>query len=127
VRAAVRATDGVRLLVESDLAVVPIASDDPAISIYAVASMMEKAGWNMFTAQKPPSMSFCVGEQHHNLIGKWAADLQASVAAIRANPNVKVEGDAAVYGSAENLPDEILDSVVRSYLDVKLSVKPAAN
>ena len=48
-----RETEGVRLLVESDLAVVPIVSDAPGLNIYLVASMMEKRGWNMFTAQQP--------------------------------------------------------------------------
>ena len=48
-----------------------------------------------------------------------------SHAIVRGVQGLKAEGDAAVYGAAENLPDEILDSVVRSYLDVKLTVKPA--
>ncbi|KAL1512147.1 hypothetical protein AB1Y20_005415 [Prymnesium parvum] len=126
VRQAVRETDGVRLLVDSDLAVVPIASDSAEINIYAVASMMERRGWNMFTAQKPPAMSFCIGEQHKHLIPKWAADLKESVAAVRADPGLKIEGDAAVYGAIDNLPAEVLDSVARSYLDVKLSVKPTS-
>ena len=129
VRAAVRATDGVRLLVDSQLAIVPICSEDPAINIYTVASEMSKRGWNMFTSAAPPAMAFCVGEQHHDLIDGWQADLAASVAHCKANPGLKPEGDAAIYGTAEVLPEEILDSVVRSYLDVKLSVRPvnAAN
>ena len=157
VRAAVRATDGVRLLVDSQLAIVPICSDDPAnIDIYTVASEMSKRGWNMFTrydsycslltdslvfsrflylltpllfphlftSAAPPAMAFCVGEQHHDLIDGWQADLAASVAHVRAHPGLKPEGDAAIYGTAEVLPEEILDSVVRSYLDVKLTVRP---
>jgi len=37
---------------------------------------------------------------------------------------VKPEGDAAVYGTADMLPSDILEDVLRSYVDIKMSVKP---
>jgi len=122
---AVKATQGLRLLVESKLCIIAIASDDPAINIYVVASEMGKRGWNMNTSQGPACMAICIGEQHHGLIQGWKQDLKDSVEFIRANPSTKAEGDAGTYSTAEMLPANILDKVVRSYLDVKLTVKPA--
>ena len=40
-----------------------------------------------------------------------------------ANPGTKPDGDAAVYGTAELLPENILGEVMKSYIDVKMSVK----
>ena len=129
VRAAVRGQPGVRLLCDSTCAVVPICADEhdsSRLDIYALATLLGKKGWNMFTSQDPEAMAFCVGEQHAGLIDTWAADLKASVEHLREHPDFKPDGDAAVYGTAKSLPNELLDSVVRSYVDVKLSVKPKA-
>jgi len=70
-------------------------------------------------------MSLCIGERHTDVLPMWIKDLRETVSELRANPNIKIEGDAAIYGAAEALPDAILSSVMRSYLDVKLSVKHA--
>ena len=148
-----RQTTPLRLACEEvDLSIVPIQSDE--ICVYALASMMEKKGWNTFTSCRPKSapcpplcsrppvraaswsfcdnsvccrcMALCIGERHSEVLKDWVVDLRATVAELQRNPDVKVEGDAAVYGAAEALPDAILSSVMRSYLDVKLSVKHAA-
>ena len=37
----------------------------------------------------------------------------------------KPTGNAAVYGAAASIPDEILEAVLRGYVDVKLTVKKA--
>ena len=41
--------------------------------------------------------------------------------------NVKVEGDAAVYGAAKLLPPEILADVMKGYIEVKMKVKPLSD
>ena len=51
---AVRQTPPLRLACEEvDLSIVPIQSDE--ICVYALASMMEKKGWNTFTSCRPKS------------------------------------------------------------------------
>lgn len=123
---AVEETPGVRPLCHSDLSVLPIASDEPGIDIYTVASLLESKGWNMFTARDPPCMSVCFGERHGDLMASWVADLRDSVEEIRRNPGKKPEGDAAVYGAAKALPPDILGDVMRGYCDVKMKVKQKA-
>eukprot|EP00929_Paragymnodinium_shiwhaense_P001431 TRINITY_DN101670_c0_g1_i1.p1 TRINITY_DN101670_c0_g1~~TRINITY_DN101670_c0_g1_i1.p1 ORF type:complete len:548 (-),score=90.01 TRINITY_DN101670_c0_g1_i1:101-1744(-) len=125
-KAAIKDTDGICLLVDSDLAVIPVQAEQKSnINIYAVANQLEKKGWGLFTARNPACFSICIGEQHEHLIATWKADLQTAVAAVKANPNMEIVGDAAVYGAANALPDELLDSVVRSYVDTTLAVRPA--
>lgn len=113
---------GIRLGVTSDLAVIPIMSDD--FDIYSLSTLMEKRGWSVFTSQNPPMMQLCYGEQHYRVIDSWIQDLKECAEYIRSNPNVEVVGEAAVYGAAKVLPDEILGDVLKSYIEVKMKVKP---
>ena len=114
-----------RLLAAPDCAIVPIATvKGTAFSIYQVASLLEASGWNMFTGQHPAVMSACIGEQHLRVVEDWGADLRNAVEKLRHDPNIKLEGHAAVYGSASAVPDELLDSILRSYVDIRMSVKP---
>ena len=118
-----------RLLVEPDAAIVPIVASPAsewggkAGSIYQVASVMEAKGWNMFTGQHPAVMSVCLGEQHNRTLGTMLTDLSNAVKTVKADPSMKLEGQCAVYGAAASIPDELLDSVLRSYCDIRLSVK----
>ena len=54
------------------------------------------------------------------------ADLREAVAYLRAHPEMKPEGNAAVYGAAAAIPDAILEDVLRGYVDIKLKVKAKA-
>eukprot|EP01059_Diplonema_ambulator_P028258 TRINITY_DN4701_c0_g1_i1.p1 TRINITY_DN4701_c0_g1~~TRINITY_DN4701_c0_g1_i1.p1 ORF type:complete len:530 (+),score=207.77 TRINITY_DN4701_c0_g1_i1:1092-2681(+) len=113
-----------RLLTRPDAAMVPICSNSPSLNIYLLASLLEKKGWNMFTGQHPAVMSVCVGEQHTpQIIDAWAADVSECIETIKANPDMKVEGTAAVYGSASTTPDELLHSVMKAYVDTTLTAK----
>lgn len=115
-------TPGLRLGVESDCAVIPLTSD--VFDIYAMATLMEKRGWSVFTSQNPPMMQVCYGEQHFRVIDEWVKDLKECADYLMKNPNVEVVGEAAVYGAAKVLPNEILADVLRSYIEVKMKVKP---
>ena len=77
----------------------------------------------MFTGQHPAVMSVCIGEQHLSVLGQWEVDLRQAVETLKANPSLKLEGHAAVYGSAAAIPDELLDSILRSYVDIRMRVK----
>ncbi len=124
--AAVGEIDGLEMLVRPDAAIVPIiASKGSGIDIYKVASQMEHKGWNLFTGQHPPVLGLCVGEVHKTIMEDWIADLTDAVAHVKANPDEKATGNAAVYGSASTIPDNLLDDILRSYVDISLTVKPA--
>ncbi len=86
---------------------------------------MEKRGWTMFTGQSPPVMGLCIGDVHLHVLDEWTKDLKESVAHVRKNPTEKPTGNAAVYGSAATIPDELLDNILRNYCDISLKVKGA--
>eukprot|EP01064_Diplonema_japonicum_P002829 TRINITY_DN1181_c9_g1_i1.p1 TRINITY_DN1181_c9_g1~~TRINITY_DN1181_c9_g1_i1.p1 ORF type:complete len:553 (+),score=123.64 TRINITY_DN1181_c9_g1_i1:71-1660(+) len=115
-----------KLLAYPDAAVVPIASNSSSLDIYLLASLMEKRGWNMFTGQHPPVMSVCVGEQQTpEVIEQWSDDISTCLEEITADPKIKIEGAAAVYGTAGSTPDELLHAVMCSYVDTTLTAKKA--
>jgi hypothetical protein len=45
------------------------------------------------------------------------------VASLREDPHIQLQGHAAVYGSSAALPDELLVDILRSYVDIRMSVK----
>ncbi len=92
--------------------------------MYALATLLEKRGWGVFTGQKPKHMSIPVGEQTAALLPQLIADMHECVGQLEREPDTKPEGNAAVYGAAANLPDEVLDGILRGYVDIKLKVKP---
>ena len=113
-----------QLLVTPDASIVPMTTTSKAkFTIYQVASLLERAGWNMFTGQHPPVMSACIGDQHLHVLADWERDLRNVVETLRKTPNLKLEGHAAVYGTASAVPDELLDTILRSYVDIRMSVK----
>jgi len=114
---------GLRLLLSSHACVIPIVGVED-LNIHAVASEMEKRGWNLFTAREPNCMCLCYGEQHVELTGKFIQDLRLSVDHVREHPREKVQGGASIYGAASLLPDDVLKEAMRSYCDIKLTVKP---
>lgn len=117
---------GLRLLLQSDLSILPIASD--LFDIYKLASLLEGKGWNMFTSQDPPAMNICIGEQHTDeLADMWLEDCRACVAELIAKPDIRIEGEAAVYGASKVLPPEILGECLKRYIDIKMTVKPASS
>ena len=65
---------------------------------------MEHVYWS-----NPPVMTICVGEQHLHVLDQWEKDLRSAVQDVVKNPGMKIEGNAAVYGAAKNVPDDILD------------------
>lgn len=117
----IRDIPGLVLPVDSDVAIIPIGGD--GIDVYAVATLMERKGWSSFTSQNPPLMQLCIGEQHFRVADELLADLAACAREVRENPDVEVTGDAAVYSAAGVLPDSILQSVMKGYIEVTLMVK----
>ena len=66
-----------------------------------------------------------VGEQTPKHLDAMIEDLRSSLDFLLANPDTKPEGKAAVYGAAAAIPDELLDDILRGYVDVLMKVKPA--
>ncbi len=115
---------GVALCADADACNLPICGDG-SFDIYALATLLTKKGWGVFTGQKPPTCTIPVGEQTAAQLDELIEDLREAVGYLLEHPETKPEGTAAVYGAAQTLPSELLESILRGYIDVRLKVKAA--
>lgn len=125
VEAEVRRIPQLVLLTNADLAVVPVTGAG-SFDIYALATLLEEKGWGIFTGQKPKSLAIPIGEQTAGSLDAFFADLHAAVDHLLAHPEMKPRGNPAIYGAASTLPQELIDSILRGYVDLKMKVKPKA-
>ena len=109
---------------DADLSIVPIMADEEGLNIFSLAGLLDKRGWNMFTSSKPPCMSVCIGERHSEVLEYWVTDLKECIAQLRADPSIQPEGDGAIYGQVDTLPDNIIETVMRGFVDIKMTTKP---
>ena len=73
-KAAVNQTDGIELVCDSDLCIVPITST--TLAVKSLAAAMGKRGWSLFASADPQpygSIEVCVGTQHVQLIDQVRA------------------------------------------------------
>ena len=107
-----------------------ITSSSP-IEIFALATIMNKRGGNPFTSASPNCMALCLGAQHGDtdnreislLLQEWMNDVRYGVQHLQDGAVVPLEGNAAVYGAANSLPDPLLETLLRRYTDITLTVK----
>ncbi|EDQ89686.1 uncharacterized protein MONBRDRAFT_32346 [Monosiga brevicollis MX1] len=110
---------GLRLMCEPDGPVVSWTSD--VFDVYRMThGLIEEHGWDLNVLQFPPSIHICVTLAHtrEGIVESFLNDMAKVAAPLFANPGVKAEGGAAVYGMAQSIPDRtIIEDVVKTYLD----------
>ncbi len=102
--AGIRAIDGLEVLGQPDLSLVCYGAHDAEIDIFAVADALERRGWHIDRQQHPSSIHATVTPTHAPIIGTYLADLRASVEEVRANPGLRTQGQAAMYGLMAKIP-----------------------
>lgn len=102
--AGIRAIDGLDVLAPPDSSLVCYGAADPAIDIFAVADALERRGWHIDRQQHPSSIHATVTPNHAPIIASYLADLRASVDEVRANPELRAQGQAAMYGLISKVP-----------------------
>lgn len=102
--AGIRAIDGLEVLGQPDLSLVCYAAHDAEIDIFAVADALERRGWHIDRQQHPSSIHATVTPNHAPIIADYLADLRASVSEVRANPGLRAQGQAAMYGLMSRIP-----------------------
>ncbi|MEP6969404.1 MAG: aspartate aminotransferase family protein [Betaproteobacteria bacterium] len=84
---------------------------DKAVNMFAVGDQMQSRGWQINRVQKPDGLHAMITARHLAVIDDYLRDLQASVAAVRADPSLADSGEAATYGMLAHIP---LRGMVRS-------------
>lgn len=103
-REAVSRIDGIRVLGEPVMSLVAIASDSPAVDIFAVADLLEDRGWLPDRQQNPDSLHVTLTGNHLQVIDRFVLDLADAVATVRADPGRRSRGKAAMYGMMAKAP-----------------------
>ena len=85
---------------------------------------MTKRGWSLNGLHKPPAVHICVTLRHAQpgVAERFVDDLRASVAQVRADPNMK-GGMAPVYGLAATVPFRgLVSELLKRYMDLLYKV-----
>jgi sphinganine-1-phosphate aldolase len=116
-KAAIAATDGLRMLGQPVGMVVAFVSDD--FNIYRLAdAMASDGGYGLSQCQHPPCVHICFTMRHVHHIDAIIAAVRKCTAALLAAPHDEAqEGKgAAIYGMAASMPKEGVDAMMSSYL-----------
>jgi sphinganine-1-phosphate aldolase len=103
-RTGIEKIQGLHLMGLRHSPIVTYASNDLHVDIYAVADQMSHKGWDVGRQQNPPSIHLTVNARNAPIIEDYLTDLQHAVNIVRAQPNLKKEGEAAMYGMMAKVP-----------------------
>ena len=121
VRDGVAAIPGLRVLGDP-LWVTAFAADE-GLDVFQIMENMAGRGWSLNGLQRPAAVHIAITLRHTlpGVADRFLADLRASVAEVRANPEVRT-GLAPVYGMAAALPGEFVRDLLGAYLDLMFEV-----
>ena len=103
-REGIRSIEGLRLVSDDPTTIVCWASADPAVDTFAVADQLEDRGWLVDRQHRPTTVHLTVTANHLEYAELNLADLRASVAHVRAHPELRARGNAAMYGLVARMP-----------------------
>jgi glutamate/tyrosine decarboxylase-like PLP-dependent enzyme len=93
-QAAIRATEGLKILGTPDLSIVSFGSDE--LDIFGVAELMSEKGWLPGLTQKPKGIHRMMSMFHEPVLDTYLDDLRAAVGVVRQAPPVDA-GIRATY------------------------------
>lgn len=110
--------EGLKLLGLPHCAIVTWGSASADVDVYAVADQMEQRGWHMDRQQRPACVHLTVMAQHAPVVDDYLRDLAESVRLVRAHPELRSKGNAAMYGMMAKVPLRLMvKSAVRGVLE----------
>ena len=121
VRDGIAAIPGLRVLGDP-LWVIAFAADD-GLDVYQVMENMARRGWSLNGLQRPAAVHIAITLRHTlpGVADRFLADLDASMAEVRASPDVHT-GMAPIYGMAASLPADLVRGMLGAYLDLMFEV-----
>jgi sphinganine-1-phosphate aldolase len=101
--------DGLRIFGAPEMSVFCFGSpqgEPRGVNIFAVADAMEARGWHIDRQHRPNSIHLMITPAHAPIVEAYLADLRSCVEAVRQNPSLAEEGQAAAYGLITRLPEQ---------------------
>lgn len=120
-KAGIEGIDGLRVLGRPQGPLLAWGSDDPGLSIFAVADQLEAKGWAVNRVQNPDGIHAMVTARHAEVVAEYLRDLEEAVAVVRADPDLARRGRAATYGMMAHVPlrgmvkERVLDMFASMY------------
>jgi glutamate/tyrosine decarboxylase-like PLP-dependent enzyme len=99
-----REIDGLEILGSEHATIVTWRASDPEVSTYAIADQLTERGWGVDRQQMPASIHCTVTANHLDAVEPYLKDVAESLDAVRANPDLAREGEAAMYGMMAKVP-----------------------
>ncbi len=96
--------DGLEVVGRPEASLVAYRSVEKKLNIYAVGDQMEERGWHIDRQQKPECLHAMITPLHNQVTDQYLKDLADSVAFVRQNPKLAVQGGAATYGMVAKIP-----------------------
>ncbi len=100
----IRRIPELEILGEPVMTILSYGAKDPSFGLYAVADQLQDRGWNVDRQQKPESLHLTITSHHLGVVDEYLTDLESAVAYVRAHPEVKSRGQAAMYGMMAKVP-----------------------
>jgi len=100
----IAAIDGIKVIGSEHTTIVTWTTDSPSVDVYAVADRLEDKGWHIDRQQHPACVHLTVTANHLPIVGGYLRDLEDAVAFVKAHPEVKSRGNAAMYGMMAKVP-----------------------
>lgn len=95
---------GIKVMGSEHCTIVTWTSTDKDVDVYAVADQLEDRGWHVDRQQHPACVHCTVTANHLPIVDDYLRDLVAAVEHIRAHPELKSRGNAAMYGMMAKVP-----------------------
>jgi sphinganine-1-phosphate aldolase len=96
--------EGLRVIGSEHCTIVTWGSTSKDVDIYAVADQLEDRGWLVDRQQNPACVHCTLTANHLPVIDAYLKDVEDAVAYVRAHPEVKSRGNAAMYGMMAKVP-----------------------
>lgn len=101
----INAIDGLEVMGHPEVCLIGFRSSDKRkVNIFVIGDLMEKKGWHIDRQQNPNSLHISLNPTHEFATEEYLKDLKDCVAYAKAHPELKNEGDAAMYGMVAKIP-----------------------
>ena len=117
IKAGIREIPELEIIGDPLCSLISYRSVDPVnCNIFAIGDKMQEKGWHIDRLQHPDALHAMITCSHTDAVDAYLADLRDAVSAVRGQPALAFQGDAATYSVVGHLP---LDRIVRkNVLDI---------
>ncbi|ACY12800.1 pyridoxal phosphate-dependent decarboxylase family protein [Haliangium ochraceum] len=102
--AGIHTIDGLQIFGAPHMSLVCFGARDPELDIFAVADALERRGWHIDRQQSPNSIHVTLMPQHLEVLERYLSDIAEAVDEVRADPSLRTQGQAAMYGMMAKMP-----------------------